>query len=140
MTRAQLKELKLALDKENFTETSLNEATSAVTNAHIVADIIAHVRKAVLKTPLFNHDERVVAAFSKLIAAHRFNKMQLDLLEKIKTYMLHESILNTETLKPRYLKWMVVLPGLTRSLAERSLTLFGRSILTFMKEPHNEHS
>ena len=97
MTRAQLKELKLALDKENFTETSLNEATSAVTNAHIVADIIAHVRKAVLKTPLFNHDERVVAAFAKLTAAHRFNKMQLDLLEKIKTYMLHESILNTET-------------------------------------------
>ncbi len=97
MTRAQLKELKLALDKENFTETSLNEATSAVTNAHIVADIIAHVRKAVLKTPLFNHDERVAAAFAKLTAAHRFNKMQLDLLEKIKTYMLHESILNTET-------------------------------------------
>lgn len=97
MTRAQLKELKLALDKENFTETSLNEATSAVTNAHIVADIIAHVRKAVLKTPLFNHDERVTAAFAKLTSAHRFNKMQLDLLEKIKTYMLHESILNTET-------------------------------------------
>ncbi len=97
MTRAQLKEMKLVLDKENFTETSLNEATSAVTNAHIVADIIAHVRNAVLKTPLFNHDERVEAAFSKLIASHRFNKMQLDLLEKIKTYMLHESILNTET-------------------------------------------
>ena len=97
MTRAQLKELKLALDKENFTETGLNEATSAVTNAHIVADIIAHVRKAVLKTPLFNHDERVEAAFAKLIAAHHFNKIQLDLLEKIKTYMLHESILNTET-------------------------------------------
>ena len=97
MTRAQLKELKLALDKEKFTETSLNEATSAVTNAHIVADIIAHVRKAVLKTPLFNHDERVVAAFAKLTSAHHFNKMQLDLLEKIKTYMLHESIMNTET-------------------------------------------
>ena len=97
MTRAQLKELKLALDKENFTETSLNEAASSVTNAHIVADIIAHVRRAVLKTPLFNHDERVEAALAKLTAAHRFNKMQLDLLEKIKTYMLHESILNTET-------------------------------------------
>ena len=97
MTKAQLKELKLILDQENFTETNLNEASSAVTNAHIVADIIAHVRKAVLKTPLFNHNERVEAAFAKLTAAHRFNKMQLDLLEKIKTYMLHESILNTET-------------------------------------------
>ena len=97
MTRAQLKELKLTLDKKNFTETNLNEATSSVTNVHIVADIIAYVRQAVLKTPIFNHDERVTAAFDKLTATHHFNKIQLDLLNKIKTYMLHESILNTET-------------------------------------------
>ena len=97
MTRAQLRELKLELDKENFTESSLNEAASAVTNERIVADIIAFVRRAVLKTPLVNHDDRVKMAFSKLISAHHFNKMQLDLLEKIKVYMLHESILNTET-------------------------------------------
>lgn len=97
MTRAQLKALKLELDKENFTASSLNEATSAVTNEHIVADIIAHVRRAVLKTPLFNHEDRVKAAFTRLTAVHHFNKMQLDLLEKIKVYMLHESILNTET-------------------------------------------
>ena len=97
MTRAQLRELKLELDKENFTESSLNEAASAVSNERIVADIIAFVRRAVLKTPLGNHDDRVKMAFSKLISAHHFNKMQLDLLEKIKVYMLHESILNTET-------------------------------------------
>lgn len=97
MTRAQLKELKLTLDRQNFTETNLNEATSSVTNVHIVADIIAYVRQAVLKTPIFNHDERVAAAFDKLTATHHFNKIQLDLLNKIKTYMLHESILNTET-------------------------------------------
>ena len=97
MTRAQLRELKLELDKENFTESSLNEAASAVSNERIVADIIAFVRRAVLKTPLVNHDDRVKMAFSKLISAHHFNKMQLDLLEKVKVYMLHESILNTET-------------------------------------------
>lgn len=97
MTRTQLRELKLELDKENFTESSLNEAASAVSNERIVADIIAFVRRAVLKTPLVNHDDRVKMAFSKLISAHHFNKMQLDLLEKIKVYMLHESILNTET-------------------------------------------
>ncbi len=97
MTRAQLRELKLELDKENFTESSLNEAASVVSNERIVADIIAFVRRAVLKTPLVNHDDRVKMAFSKLISAHHFNKMQLDLLEKIKVYMLHESILNAET-------------------------------------------
>lgn len=97
MTRAQLRELKLELDKERFSESSLNEAASAVSNERIVADIIAFVRRAVLKTPLISHDERVKMAFSKLTTVRRFNKIQLDLLEKIKTYMLHESILNTET-------------------------------------------
>ena len=97
MTRAQLKELKLALDKENFTITNLNEATSNVKNEQIVAEIIAYVRQAVLKTPVSNHEERVKSAFSRLISESKFNKMQLDLLEKIKTYMLHESILNAET-------------------------------------------
>lgn len=97
MTRAQLKELKMALDKENFTVANLNEASSSVKNEHIVADIISYVRQAVLNTPLRNHDERVNKAFEKLIATNNFNKMQLDLLEKIRTYMLHESILNVET-------------------------------------------
>ena len=97
MTRAQLKELKLALDKENFTESNLNQAVSAVKNEHIVADIIAHVRRAVLNTPILNHDEKINMAFEKLVAENHFNKMQLDLLEKIKTYMLHESLLNVET-------------------------------------------
>lgn len=97
MTRAQLRELKLKLDQEDFNESSLNEAASAVANERIVADIIAYVRRAVLKTPLIDHGERVKAAFSKLTAAHHFNKIQLDLLEKIQAYMLHESILNAET-------------------------------------------
>lgn len=97
LTRAQLRALRLELDKASFTESSLNEAASNVKNERIVADIIAYVRQAVLNTPLFNHEDRVKAAFARLIAAHHFNKMQLDLIEKIKTYMLHESILNMET-------------------------------------------
>ena len=97
MTRAQLKELKLALDKQNFTESNLNQAISTVKNEEIVADIIAHVRRAVLHTPIRNHEEKVKIAFKKLIEENSFNKMQLDLLEKIKTYMLHESLLNVET-------------------------------------------
>ena len=97
MTRAQLRDLKLALDKENFTESSLNQAISSVKNEQIVADIIAHIRRAVLHTPILNHEEKVKMAFKKLIEKNNFNKMQLDLLEKIKTYMLHESLLNVET-------------------------------------------
>lgn len=97
MTKAQLKELKLILDKENFTISNLNEATSNIKNEQIVAEIIAYVRQAVLKTPIYNHEERVKEAFKKLISNEKYNKMQIDLLEKIKTYMLHESVLNAET-------------------------------------------
>ena len=97
MTRAQLRELKLTLDRESFSENTLNQAMSTIKNEEIVADIISYVRQAVLKTPIMNHEERVKSAFSKLTTAHHFSKMQLDLLDKIKTYMLHESILNRET-------------------------------------------
>jgi type I restriction enzyme R subunit len=79
MTRAQLKELKLALDKQNFTESNLNQAISTVKNEEIVADIIAHVRRAVLHTPIRNHEEEVKLAFKKLIEENSFNKMELDL-------------------------------------------------------------
>ena len=75
MTRAQLRELKLALDKENYSEANLNQATSTVKNEEIVADIISYVRQAVLKTPIMNHEARVNAAFAKLTTAHHFNKL-----------------------------------------------------------------
>ena len=97
MTRAQLRELKLIFDKESFSETNLNKAMSTLKNEEIVADIISYIRQAVLKTPVMNHEDRVKTAFAKLTAAHKFSKMQLDMLDKIKTYMLHESILNRET-------------------------------------------
>ena len=71
MTRAQLRELKLALDKENFNESSLNQAISMVKNEQIVADIIAHVRRVVLHTPILNHEEKVKMAFKKLIESNK---------------------------------------------------------------------
>ena len=105
MTRAQLRELKLILDKEKFSEINLNKAMSKVKNEEIIADIISYVRQAVLKTPIVNHEDRIKAAFAKLITAHNFSKIQLDMLEKIKTYMLHESILNRETFDaPAFMK------------------------------------
>lgn len=105
MTRAQLRELKLILDKEKFSEINLNKAMSKVKNEEIIADIISYVRQAVLKTPIVNHEDRIKVAFAKLITAHNFSKIQLDMLEKIKTYMLHESILNRETFDaPAFMK------------------------------------
>lgn len=97
LTRAQLRELKLVLDKEGYNEKALNNATSAIKNTDIVADIISYVRNAVLNVPVYNREDKIKIAFDKLLKAHSFNKIQTDLLEKIKSYMLHESLLNAET-------------------------------------------
>jgi len=133
MTRAQLRELKLALDKENFNESSLNQAISTVKNEQIVADIISHVRRAVLHTPILNHEERVKAAFAKLIANNNFNKMQLDLLEKIKTYMLHESLLNVETFEAPAFKMEGGFVRFDKKFAGRLLEII-RQINTYIYE------
>ena len=133
MTRAQLRELKLALDKENFNESSLNQAISTVKNEQIVADIISHVRRAVLHTPILNHEERVKAAFTKLIANNNFNKMQLDLLDKIKTYMLHESLLNVETFEAPAFKMEGGFVRFDKKFAGRLLEII-RQINTYIYE------
>ncbi|MBQ2923151.1 MAG: type I restriction-modification system endonuclease [Tyzzerella sp.] len=133
MTRVQLRELKLALDKQNFTESNLNQAISTVKNEQIVADIIAHVRRAVLHTPILNHEEKVKMAFAKLIANNNFNKMQLDLLEKIKTYMLHESILNVETFEAPAFKMEGGFVRFDKKFAGRLLEII-RQINTYIYE------
>ena len=133
MTRAQLKELKIALDKHEFTESNLNNAISTVKNEKIVADIIAHVRRAVLHTPILNHEERVKMAFKKLIEENSFNKMQLDLLEKIKTYMLHESLLNVETFEAPVFKMDGGFARFDKKFAGRLLEII-RQINTYIYE------
>lgn len=133
MTRAQLRELKLALDKQHFTESSLNQAISTVKNEQIVADIIAHVRRAILHTPILNHEEKVKMAFAKLIANNNFNKMQLDLLEKIKTYMLHESLLNVETFEAPAFKMEGGFVRFDKKFAGRLLEII-RQINTYIYE------
>lgn len=133
MTRAQLKELKLALDKENYTESNLNQAISTVKNEQIVADIIAHVRRVVLHTPILNHEEKVKLAFDKLIADNNFNKIQLDLLEKIKTYMLHESLLNVETFEAPVFKLEGGFARFDKKFAGRLMEII-RQINTYIYE------
>ncbi len=133
MTRGQLKELKLALDKEDFNESSLNQAVSAIKNEQIVADIIAHVRQAILKTPVRNHDEKIKLAFEKLIAENHFNKMQLDLLEKIKIYMLHESLLNVETFEAHAFKMEGGFESFNKKFAGQLLEII-RTINTYIYE------
>ncbi len=96
LTRATLKELKMELDRHDFTEKQLNTAWNEMTNEDIVADIIAFVRQQAIGSALISHETRVKNAFAKLRQNHKFNNVQLDWLKRIEKVMLEEAVLDEQ--------------------------------------------
>jgi len=68
LTRAQLRELVLALDRAGFTETSLASAWRELTNQDIAARIVGYIRQAAIGDPLVPYTERVDRALQHLLA------------------------------------------------------------------------
>lgn len=98
LTRAELKSLKLELDRNHFTEKLLNTAWNQMTNQDITADIISFIRQQALGDALVSHDERIKRAVSSVKKNHpELNAVQIKWLNRIETQLLHETILNRET-------------------------------------------
>lgn len=97
LTRDQLKSLKLALDREGFTEQKLSSAISQLSNQEITADIISLVRRYAIGSPLISHQERVQRAVDRLKKNHEFTKMELGWLDRIEQYLENELIIDTQT-------------------------------------------
>lgn len=68
LTRAQLRELVLALDRAGFTETNLASAWRELTNQDIVARIVGYIRQAAIGDALVPYSERVDRALQRLLA------------------------------------------------------------------------
>ncbi len=98
LTRAELKSLKLELDRNFFTETKLNTAWKQMTNEDITADIIAFIRQQALGDVLISTETRIKGAISKVKASHQdLNAIQIKWLDRIGKQLLSETILNRET-------------------------------------------
>ena len=97
LTREQLKSLKLALDREGFTEQRLSSAISQMSNKEIVADIISLVRRYSIGSPLVSHADRVRRAIERIKAGHQFSKMQLGWLNRIEQYLEKEELISPQT-------------------------------------------
>ncbi len=98
LTRAELKELKLILDRHSFSETMLQTAWKDMTNEEIAADIISFVRQKSIGDALISKDERIHNAIVKTKAAHpELSKIQVGWLEKIEAYLKKETVLNKES-------------------------------------------
>jgi type I restriction enzyme R subunit len=68
LTRAQLRELVLALDRAGFTETNLASAWREMTNQDIAARIVGYIRQAAIGDALVPYAERVDRALQHLLA------------------------------------------------------------------------
>lgn len=97
LTRESLKNLKLELDRNHFTEKQLNTAWRELKNEDIAADIITFIRQQAIGTTLLSHEQRIKNAVNKLKQNHNFSKMELDWIKRIETHLLNESIINKET-------------------------------------------
>ena len=68
LTRAQLRDLVLTLDRAGFTETNLAAAWRELTNQDIAARIIGYIRQAAIGDALLPYGERVDRALQRLLA------------------------------------------------------------------------
>ena len=98
LTRAQLRELKLALDAAGFTEARLESAWRDTTNQEVVATIIGHIRRQALGSPLVPYQERVARAMERLLASRTWSAPQRRWLDKIGNQLATEMIIDREAL------------------------------------------
>ena len=98
LTRKQLKELKLALDKEGYSEANLRAAFRDATNEDIAASIIGYIRQSALGTPLMPYEERVDRAMKRIHASQPWTTPQRKWLDRIAAQVKKETIVDREAL------------------------------------------
>lgn len=83
LTRRQLRDLAIALDKAGFTEAGLSTAWREMTNQDIAARIIGYVRQAAIGDPLVPYEQRVDHALQAMLASQSWTTPQRQWLQKI---------------------------------------------------------
>lgn len=98
LTRQQLKELKLELDKAGFSEAALKSAWRTAKNEDIAASIIGYIRQMAIGSPLMPYDERVDQAMKRIYKSRSWSKPQRKWLERIAKQLKVETVVDREAL------------------------------------------
>ena len=83
LTRKQLRELALELDRAGFSETNLATAWREMTNQDIAARIVGFIRQAAVGDPLLPYEQRVDHALQKMLASRTWSTPQRQWLQRI---------------------------------------------------------
>ena len=94
LTRKDLKDLRLTLEREGFNARRLNTAIYELTNEEIMADIISLIRRYAIGSTLISHEARIHRAVEKLRKKHNFSKQEQSWISRIEKYLLGESVMN----------------------------------------------
>ena len=98
LTRQQLRELRLALDRQQFSETNLRQAWRQAKNEDIAASIIGFVRQAALKEPLMPYEQRVDRAISAILKSRPWTDPQRQWLKRIGDQLRKEIVVDRQAL------------------------------------------
>jgi type I restriction enzyme R subunit len=83
LTRADLKELRMALDLKGYSEVNLRRAWADAKNEDIAASIIGFVRQAALGDPLVPYADRVRTAMQTVVTSRAWTDPQMRWLKRI---------------------------------------------------------
>jgi type I restriction enzyme R subunit len=83
LTRKQLRELALELDRAGFSEANLATAWRELTNQEIAARIVGFIRQAAIGDPLLPYEQRVDRALQEMLASRAWTTPQRQWLQKI---------------------------------------------------------
>lgn len=98
LTRAQLRELRLELDRQGFPEAALRRAWKDAKNEDIAASIIGFIRQAALGDALVPYPDRVRAAMDRILRSRSWTDPQRQWLQRIGEQLLQEVVVDKEAL------------------------------------------
>jgi type I restriction enzyme R subunit len=98
LTRSDLKELRLALDRKGYSEANLRRAWADAKNEEIAASIIGFVRQAAIGDPLVAYEDRVKAAMRRIMASRQWTEPQKRWLQRIGEQVEKEIIVDREAI------------------------------------------
>ena len=94
LTREQLKEVRMLLDGQGFSEAKLKAAWRSKSNQDIAAGIIGYIRQAALGEALLPFDQRVTSAMQRIYTAHSWTQVQRKWLERLAKQLTHELVID----------------------------------------------
>ena len=102
LTREDLKQIKLLLDANGYSEAKLQTAWRNKTNQDIAASIVGHIRRAAIGEALIPFEQRVNNAMSKIYDSHVWTPVQRKALERLGKQLKHEGLIDRQFVSQRF--------------------------------------